>query len=211
MPAPAAPGEAATAVSPALQTLRANLELSMAQSPLRHLVVASLSPRLPAVRIVLGLGQAFAQVGVDVLLADADSQQPGLHAAAGAALKPGLWQWLRNPEMRLPRQPTATAGVAVLAAGGTGLDPLQTWSALRVCRVMETLQEVATLVIWHVPALQTSTAGELLAAQADATLLAVRQGQDRRSAGRLAKQRLDRARAHLVGTVVCSRNGPGPR
>ena len=200
----------APGLAPAFQTLRANLELSMSKSDLRHLVVVSLSPQLPAEQIVLGLGHAFAQVGVDVLLADADSQQPVLHAATGTDLEPGLLQWLRDPDVQVPTQQTDTVGVSLLAAGGAGLDPLQVLSALRIARVMESLQEVATLVIWHVPALQSSTAGELIAAQADATLLAIRQGQDRRSAGRRAKQRLDRAQAHVVGTVACSQDGRGP-
>ncbi len=211
MSAPAITGVAAPGLTPAFQTLRANLELSMSKSDLRHLVVASLSPQLPAGQIVLGLGHAFAQVGVDVLLADADSQQPVLHAATGAALEPGLLQWLRDPDLPVPTQHTDTMGVSLLAAGGTGLDPLQVLSALRVTRAMASLQEVATLVIWHVPALQSSTAGELLAAQADATLLAIRSGQDRRRAGRCAKQRLDRAQAHVVGTVACSQDRRGPR
>ncbi len=200
-----------TDLSPDFHTLRANLELSMSKSILRHLVVARLSPQLPAGQIVLGLGHAFAQVGVDVLLADADSANPVLHTATGAALEPGLLQWLRDPDVPLPRQRTATAGVSLLAAGGAGLDPLQTVGTLRVARAMELLRNVAALVIWHVPALLSSTAGELIAAQADATLLAIRPGQDRRSASRQAKQRLDRAQAHLVGLVLCRRNGRGPR
>lgn len=193
------------ALAAAFRTLRVNLELAMSKAHLRHLVVAGLSPRLPAGRIVLGLGHAFAQVGVDVLLADADSQQPVLHTATGGDLEPGLLQWLRDSALQPPRQQTDTVGLSLLAAGGTGRDPLQVLSARRIARAMEALQEVAALVIWHVPALQSSPAGELIAAQADATLLAVRQGQDRRRAGRRAKQRLDRAQARVVGAVVCSR------
>ncbi len=180
----------------------------MVNGEMHHLVVAGLSPALRAGQIVLGLGHAFAQVGVDVLLVDADCQHPVLHANLGAKLELGFYQWVQSPEMEIPRQATGTRNVSVLAAGGSGLDPLHTLSTHRIKRAMKALQEEALLVIWHVPALQSSVAGELIAAQADATMLAVRQGRDSRGKGRQAKRRLVQAKANVVGVVACTQNGP---
>lgn len=191
---------------PAFMALRANLELSMPNCNMRHLVVVALSPDLGAAQIVLGLGHAFTQVGVDVVLADADCQQPILHEKTGARLEPGLFQWLQGDAEQLHRQETKLRGISILAAGGNGLDPLLALSSHRINRAMKTLSELVPLVIWHVPALQTSAAGELIASQADATLLAIRQGKDHRGAARRAKQRLVRARANVVGAVACRQN-----
>ena len=208
MSVPAGNGVSPASAPSAFQAVRANLELAMVNGELHHLVVAGLSPALRTERIVLGLGHAFAQVGMEVLLIDADCQHPVIHADAGVELEPGFYQWVQSPEKEIPRQATGTKDVSVLAAGGSGLDPLHSLSIPRIERAMKTLQEEALLVIWHVPPLQSSVAGDLIAAQADATLLAVRQGRDRRSKGRQAKRRLVQAKVNVVGVVACCQNGP---
>lgn len=209
MAAPVSAGneDGATRLVSAFQALRANLELSMADTTMRHLAIVGLSPELRTAQIVLGLGHAFTRVGVEVLLADADCHQPVLHETTGANLEPGLFQWLEDHEEQPPRQETKSNGISILAAGGRGLDPLLALSTHRINRAMKSLSEMVPLVIWHVPALQTSAAGELIASQADATLLAIRQGKDRRGAARCAIRRLVQARANLVGTVACRQNG----
>lgn len=191
----------------AFHALRARVELAASGCQLRQLVVAGFSSQAPGHRVALGLARAFGQSGMPVTLADSDSCRPVLHTDGGCDLEPGFWQWLSQPQSSIPRQCMEPQGVSLLSAGASGKDPLPILSASRLRQAMPLLTASTPLTIWNVPALQESAAGEVIAAQADATLLVVRPGRDRRSAAAAALQRLKHAGANVVGAVTCRSGG----
>lgn len=182
--------------------LRANIELAcLPQSP-RSLVIASPTARIDTVPVVLGLARAFVAVGVDAVLADGDCQRPLLHESLECPVSPGLVQWLEHDAATPPLQTTDEEDIGLLAAGAAGIDPLEVLNLARARKIHATLAQRAELVIWRVPALDTSAAGVLLASQADATLLAIRPGRMRRGAVLRAKRQLEAAQTRLIGTVL---------
>ncbi len=189
-------------VTTELLALRANMELAGVPHTLRSVVIASLAPPAATVSLILGLGQAFAAVDADVLLVDANSQAPALHETLQGSGTAGLYQCLADGDRALPLQDTPVAGIRFLAAGQPNSDILQVLSKDRIQRRQAELLEAAQLVIWHIPPLLSSPAGTLVASVADATLLALRPGHVRRSQSLRAKQKLEQARAHLIGTVL---------
>lgn len=200
---PASPREAAPAPA-AYHALRARIELATAQGSLRNLVVARFTDKVPAAPLLTGLGLAFAQVEVDVLLVDADSHAPSLHDAHDLPLAPGLYQWLDDEGASLPLQSAAGGALQALTAGARGADPLQVLSSDRIATLRARLQEAVQLAIWTAPPLLASPAGALAACHADAVLLAVRMGQERRREVVRARHALAQAGARIIGAVACA-------
>lgn len=194
-------------VTTELLALRANMELAGVPHALRSIVVASLAPPAATVSLLLGLGQAFAAVDVDVLLVDANSQAPALHQVLQGAGTPGLYQCLADGNRALPLQDTPIAAIRFLAAGQEDQDILQVLSRDRLQRRQEELRAATQLILWHVPPLSSSPAGTLMASVADATLLALRPGYSRRGPSLRAKQQLEQAQAHIIGTVLLKSKG----
>lgn len=188
----------------AFHALRARIELARNSAGSCTLVVAGVTHRTPVARILQGLGLAFAAVELDVLLVDADSQAPALHRTGNLSLAPGLYQWLARDVAEIPIQPVAGHNIRVLAAGMSGTDPLQALSVERVRHLHDSLRALASIVIWHVPPLDASAAGSMIASQADAAILAVQMGQEQRGTAIQARDQLVQAGARLIGTVVCT-------
>ena len=200
----ASPREAAPVPADVYRALRARIELATAQWSLRNLVVVRFTDRVPAMPILTGLGLAFAQVEVDVLLVDADSHAPSLHDAHDLPLAPGLYQWLDDEGSPLPLQSAAGGALKALTAGARGTDPLQALSLDRLATLLARLQEAVQLAIWTAPPLLASPAGALVACHADAVLLAVRMGQERRREVVRVRHALAQAGARIIGAVACT-------
>ncbi len=189
-------------VTPELLSLRANIELAGIAHTLRSLVIASVVPTTATGTLLLGLGQAFADVDMDVLLVDADSHAPTLHRLLHGTDTPGLYQCLADRDQALPLQDTPLPGIRLLAAGAQNRDILQVLSRDRIRNRQQELASRARLILWHVPPLTSSPAGFLIASQADATLLVLRPGRVRRSQCQHVQQQLEQAGARILGTVL---------
>ncbi len=189
-------------VSAEMLSLRANMELAGVPHPRRSIAIASLAPPAPTVSLILGLGQAFAAVDLDVLLVDANSQDPILHHVLDSSVTPGLYQCLADRNQELPLQDTPVSGIRFLAAGAQDKDVLEVLSKDRIQYRQRELLEMGQLIFWHVPPLSASPAGALIASQVDATLLVLRPGFSRRSPSLRVKQQLEQAGAHIMGTVL---------
>ncbi len=200
----ASPRAVAPLPTAAYRALRARIELATARWSLRNLVVVRFTDKVQAAPILTGLGLAFAQVEVDVLLVDADSHAPSLHDAHDLALTPGLHQWWGDEGAPLPLQSAAGGTLKALTAGVRRADPLQALSSDRLLTLRARLQEAAQLAIWTAPPLLASPAGALAACHADAVLLAVHMGQERRREVVRARQALTQAGARIIGAVACT-------
>ena len=178
------------------------MELAGVPHPLRSIAIVSLAPPAATVSLILGLGQAFAAVDLDVLLVDANSQEPTLHQVLESAVTPGLYQCLADRNQELPLQDTPISGIRFLAAGVQDKDLLEVLSKDRIQSRQQELLEMGQLLFWHAPPLSTSPAGVLIASQVDATLLVLQPGHSRRSPSLRVKQQLEQAGAHIMGTAL---------
>jgi tyrosine-protein kinase Etk/Wzc len=80
----------------AFRTLRTRLHLLRKQRPLQKILITSPFSKDGKTFVSANLGQALAQQGQSVLLIDADLRFSMLHASFGAALTPGLTDYLNG-------------------------------------------------------------------------------------------------------------------
>ena len=77
-----------TPFAEAYRTLRANINFSSIDAPVRTLVVTSAAPAEGKTTTVVNLGIIMAQAGHSVVLVDADFRRPSLHHYLGASGRP---------------------------------------------------------------------------------------------------------------------------
>ena len=189
-------------VSTEMLSLRANLELAGVPHSQRSIAIASMASSAATVSLILGLGQTFAALDVDVLLVDANSQVPALHQVLDGTVTPGLYQCLADRNQELLLQDTSVSGIRFLAAGAQDKNVLEVLSRDRIQSRQRELLEMGQLIFWHVPPLSASPAGAFIASQVDATLLILQPGYSRRGPSLRVKQQLEQAGAHIIGTVL---------
>lgn len=146
--------------------LAAVLHEEQARDRLAVVMVTSAVPgegkTLTAVNLALTLSESYAR---RVLLIDADLRAPSVHSALGIANEAGLSDVLRGKDRELPIR-DVTAGLSVITAGRSGLNPL---ALLSSSRMTEIVRDAATRFDWVL--IDTSPVGVLPDAQVIARLV----------------------------------------
>lgn len=187
----------------AYRTLRANIQFSTLDRPLRTLLVTSAGADEGKAITLGNLAVVLAQAGSRVVAVDCDLRRPSLHEAFGLANEKGLTTaLLDDTEGDLPLQPTIVPNLQVLAAGPTPPNPADLLATPRMQRVVERLVASSDLVLFNAPPAAFTADAAILASRLDGTLLVVSAGRTRREMAGRAKAVLERANARLLGVVV---------
>lgn len=190
-------------VAEACRTIRTNLRFLAVERPLRTLLVTSSVKAEGKSTTAANLAVTFAVAGVKTVLISADLRRPSVHKYFGLSNAEGLVDALL-PESRLERllQTNALPDFRFLAAGRIPPNPTEILASSKFGEVLQTLREVADLVIIDsTPLLGVADAGAL-ASRVDGVLLVVNPGQvDRRTLAH-ATELLRRAGGHVLGTVL---------
>jgi capsular exopolysaccharide synthesis family protein len=161
------------------------------------------------------LARVLALEGRRVLLLDAGLRRPALKAFLADERGPGLEELLRE-DLPFDRavQATRLAGVDVLGAERELEGPAEEVTSTRFRAVLARARGAYDAVILDAGPVNVFTEPAIVARQADATLLVVREGETRRGEARAAARRLGRLGARLLGTVVnasrSARTGASP-
>lgn len=187
----------------AARALRTNLRFLAATDRARVVVVAGATPGVGATTTAVDLAAAAADVGLRVLLVDADLRTPHVAAALALPAEAGLSDVLaggHDLEDALHRW--GSPAVDVLAAGAEPPSPSELLASPRAQRLLPALAERYDLVVLDAPAVLGPTDAAALAALADGAVLVVdsRRTSQRRAAAAL--ERLDLAGAAVLGVVL---------
>jgi polysaccharide biosynthesis transport protein len=191
----------------AFRTLRTNLQFVTGRSG-GAIQITSPSNGQGTSMIIANLGIAFAQVGVETVIVDADLRRPAQHEIFGVESRDTVWGQ-GSPSldsMKTWTMPTPYTGLSVVAAGEQVGNPTELLH-IRFSPIVEALKRSYDLVLVDSPPLLPVSDGIITAAWVDAVVLVVSAGQERASNLKRAIDGLELTDATIAGLVM---NQTGP-
>jgi succinoglycan biosynthesis transport protein ExoP len=186
----------------AFRSFRTALQFSTDQGAPKTITVTSSQPGEGKSTTALGLGINFAQLGMKVLLIDADLRNPSQHRNLARNNGPGLANYLAGGAM--PEsifQKTDVDGLYFMASGPLPPNPAELLAGPKMMSLLSTASERVDLVIIDSPPILGLADAPLLASMAAGTLLVVATN-TRRGVVKAALKRLHFARARMVGALM---------
>jgi polysaccharide biosynthesis transport protein len=201
------PGEALTdprsPISEAYRSFATALQFSTETGLPRSISVTSAGPGEGKSTTVLAIARHFAQMGLRVLLIDADLRKPSLHAKQGLDNSIGLSNFLTGaslpPEVI---QKTEYPNLAFMASGPLPPNAADLLSGTRIYSLISLGAEVFDLIIFDAPPLLGLADAQLISSATQATIFVLGAGDQRKGMIRSALRRLQLARVTVLGTVM---------
>ncbi len=148
------------------------------------------------------LAVVMAQAGKKILLIDCDFVHPMQHALFEMENR-GLFEAVNSDsEVGAFCQPTEQAGLSLLTVGEAALPDLL--SSERFSEILAELKKEYDYILLDAPAVLASADALAAAACADGVILVIESGKEEPKTVRLAKKRLEQAKAHVLGCVLNS-------
>jgi polysaccharide biosynthesis transport protein len=187
----------------AYRTMRTAILLSRAEEPPRTMLFTSATHGEGKTATAVNSAIIFAQMGVKVLLIDADLRRPQCHEVLGVDNAPGLSEMLTGlRESEALAQPTYTAGLFFLSSGATPPNPVELLGSRRMREVLLFLREHYEYILIDAPPVMPVSDAVLLSTMVDGVVLVIDGQQTSRQVVRDARARLSYARAKILGTVL---------
>jgi capsular exopolysaccharide synthesis family protein len=146
--------------------------------------------------VVANLALAFAQIGVETIIVDADLRRPRQHLIFELDNRGGLSTMLALGRTDAVLQPTRYENLQVLTSGPAPPDPTEMLH-VRLSGIIDALREQPALVLVDTPPLLPVSDARLVAPHVDGVLLVIGAGTQRPHVFDAALERL-----HLVGTPL---------
>lgn len=191
-------------VSEAYRSIRTNLRFSTIDSRLRTLIVTSSMASEGKSVTAANLAIVMAQLGLSVVLVDADTRKPTQHKLFHLSKQPGLSDALLAEEIP-PQQylhEVDIPNLRILPSGMTPPNPAELLSSQRMRHLIETLHAEADVVILDTPPLLVVTDAAVLASYVRDVVLVVNAKRTQRSVMMRAVDALQKIDAHICGVIV---------
>lgn len=189
-------------IAEAFRGLRTNIEISQASRPLKTILITSADIGDGKTSVAANLAISLSQREKDVVLLDVDLRRPTIHEFFEMKNDRGLVDLISD---------TATISdvlefkkdkrLAILASGGTPVNPTELLGSKKMDQVLSTLEEAADMVIIDGPPLIVADS-LVMASKVDGVLLVVRPGHTRYSLAQAAAEQIKMSGARLVGVVL---------
>ncbi|MFZ0846188.1 MAG: polysaccharide biosynthesis tyrosine autokinase [Pseudolabrys sp.] len=195
-----------TPISPiaeAYRSFRTALQFSTDHGAPKTLVVTSPRPGEGKSTTSVALAVNFAQLGMRVLLIDADMRNPSAHKVLKRDNAVGLANYLAGIAMAPDAfQKTDINGLTFMATGPLPPNPAELLSGPKMLTLISLARESFDVVIIDAPPILGLADAPLLASIAAGTLLVLGSGETRRGVVKASLKRLHFARARVVGAVL---------
>jgi capsular exopolysaccharide synthesis family protein len=187
----------------AFRSFRTALQFSTDQGVPKTVMVTSAQPGEGKSTTALALAVNFAQLGMKVLIIDADLRNPSQHRNLKRNNPAGLSNYLSGrevPERLL--QETNVDGLYLMSSGPLPPNPAELLAGPKMMSLLSMAGEKFDLVVVDSPPVMGLADSPLLASMALGTVLVIATHDTRRGAVKIALKRLHFARAHMIGTVM---------
>jgi succinoglycan biosynthesis transport protein ExoP len=189
--------------SEAYRSLRTALQFSTSGGVPKSLLVTSSRAAEGKSTTALTLARNFAQLGLRVLLVDADLRKPSLHRYLGLDQNVGLTNFLAGSTMPPEAlQRTDMAGLTAMSSGPLPPNPAELLAGPKMLSLLTIAAQKYDLVIIDGPPVAGLADAPLLSSMAAGTLLVIDARGTRRGVAKAALKRLAFARAQVVGAVI---------
>ncbi|MBC8106757.1 MAG: polysaccharide biosynthesis tyrosine autokinase [Anaerolineae bacterium] len=190
-------------VAEGYRTVRTAVYFGVPAGTAKTLLITSPSPGEGKSTLASNLAIAMAQAGNRILLLDADFRKPTQQKVWEIDRSIGLSNVLAgNQTLDEAIRPTAVPGLDVLPCGPIPANPSEILNSQMFADVLAEVAQRYDHVLLDSPPVMPVTDARILAASADATLLAVRAEKTQRKAAIFARDVLRSVGARLLGVVV---------
>jgi capsular exopolysaccharide synthesis family protein len=192
-----------TPLAEAFRSFRTALQFSTDQGAPRSITVTSSRPGEGKSTTALALAMNFAQLGMKVLLIDADLRNPSQHRNLKRSNEMGLANYLAGADLSgNVFQETEIDGLFFMPTGPLPPNPAELLAGPRMMSLLSTASERVDTVIIDSPPVMGLADAPLLASMSSGTLLVIATADTRRGVVKAALKRLHFARARMVGAVM---------
>jgi succinoglycan biosynthesis transport protein ExoP len=190
-------------ISEAYRSFRTALQFSTDKGVPKTLLVTSPRPGEGKSTTSVALAVNFAQLGMRVLLIDADMRNPSAHRVLKLDNAVGLANYLAGVAMAPDAfQTTDVPGLTFMATGPLPPNPAELLAGPKMITLMSHTAESFDVVIVDAPPVLGLADAPLLASITAGTLLVLGAGETRRGVVKASLKRLHFARARVVGAVL---------
>lgn len=191
-------------VSEAYRTLRTNLDFSSLDKPIKTMLVTSAGPEEGKSTVLANLAVTTAQTGRKVILVDCDLRRPTLHNLFNLKNDVGLTTMVVNDVTMEspPLQDTGVEGLQLVPSGPLPPNPSELLGSRRMEEIIAALLKRADVVFFDAPPVIAVTDAAVLATKVDGVLLVINAGGTKRDYAKVAKTRLEKVNANLLGAVL---------
>lgn len=192
-----------SSIAEAYRSLRTGLQFATSEGLPRTMLITSSQPAEGKSTTAHSLAKSMAQIGLNVLLIDADLRNASLHRRLRISNEAGLSNYLSGA--KLPEdvvQASDTEGLVLMTAGPLPPNPAELLTGARMPSLLTLAAESFDLVIVDSPPIMGLADAPLLSRLVQATVLVIAAGETRRSTARVALKRLQMARANVIGALL---------
>ncbi|MFA6618075.1 MAG: polysaccharide biosynthesis tyrosine autokinase, partial [Candidatus Neomarinimicrobiota bacterium] len=190
-------------ISEAFRSLRTNIELSLADKKIKSLVVTSGGAQEGKSTVISNLSITFAQLGMKVLLIDADMRKPTIYKLFSTPQKPGLANVItKRAKIEDAIFQTEIDNLDVIPAGTLPPNPSELLGSDYMREVFEELCKKYDKVFFDAPPLMAVTDAAILGSITDGVLLVTRAGVAQTEVVSHLRQEMSNSNIRIVGTVL---------
>lgn len=187
----------------AYRSLRASIMLSTASQPPKTILFTSSQPGEGKTTTATNTGISLAQLGLSVLVIDADMRRPAVHRVFGLKRTTGLSSYLAGDvPIESLLQPTHIQNLSVMASGAIPPNPTELVSSERMRELLQKLSERYDHILIDSPPLLNVTDPVILSAIVDGVIIVVQSGRSKRHFVRRAHRELAQVGAKVFGVVL---------
>jgi succinoglycan biosynthesis transport protein ExoP len=187
------------------RALRTNIEF-VTKGANAAIQITSPDPSQGKSTIVANLGIAFAQVGIETLILDADLRRPYQHQIFGLENRRGLSTLMAIPDSDVEPLATRLPSLWVMPSGP--IPPNSTEMLhIRFEHVLDELRQRFALVLVDSPPILPVSDGRLIAPHTDGVILVVASGTQKPAGLRSALEKLALVEAKILGIVLNQAGG----
>ena len=190
-------------ISEAYRSLRTSLQFSTPQGLPSSLLITSTSPSEGKSSTSIGIATTLGQMGLKVLLIDADLRKASIHKRLQIPNERGLSNYLIGGiEAADTLQTTPMENVFVITSGPLPPNPAELLSGSRMADLVRAAGDAYDIVVVDGPPIIGLADAPLLAGATQGTLLLVSANSTKKRALRIAMRRMLVVRANIIGMVL---------
>lgn len=190
-------------ISESFRSLRTNIELSLTDKKIKSLVVTSGGAQEGKSTVISNLAITFAQLGMKVLLVDADMRKPTINKLFSTPKKPGLANIIsKRAKIEDAIFHTEIDNLDVIPAGTLPPNPSELLGSDSMSNIFEELKSRYDKIFFDAPPLMAVTDAAILGAITDGVLLIARAGVAQNEVVSHLRKEMSNSGIRIVGTVL---------
>jgi tyrosine-protein kinase Etk/Wzc len=190
-------------ISEAYRTLRTNIQYSIADYPIKTVLVTSSGPGEGKSTSVSNLAITFAQMGAKTLLIDTDLRRPVLHSIFGHSKNEGLTNVLvGRSSIEEAVKETKMENLHLLTSGTLPPNPSELLNSSAMERFLEESKSQFDILLFDTPPVIAVTDAAVLSTKIDGVVLVIRSGEADRDALIRSHTLLEKVKAKFLGVLV---------